>query len=215
MPDRNAQTASVFTTNYIDWLNYQPVNIAGMNTTVGEINTATAQVTVEKDAAAVSAAAAKASEDNAALSANLKGEWSAQTGAAAKPYSVLHNNIVWLLLNDISDVTTSEPSVTADWRATNGVFDFKSSAFTILNNCKCSIDASSGAVDAAFQSSYVVGTELVIHNESISTNLVRLTNTALTFAGTRGSLLPGDNLVLKAGNTARIIMKTATTGVFI
>ncbi len=119
MPDRNAQTPAVFTNNYINWLNYQPTNIAGMNVTVGEINLATAQVTVEKDAAAASAAAAKLSEDNAALSANLKGEWSAQTGAAAKPYNVIHSGLVWMLVNDLADVTASEPGVTADWLSTD------------------------------------------------------------------------------------------------
>ncbi len=119
MPDRNSQDAPTFTANYIDWLNYQPTNITGMNVTVGEINTATAQVTVEKDAAAASAASAAVSADNAALSANLKGEWSAQTGAAAKPYNVVHSGLVWMLINNLADVTTSEPGVTADWLSTD------------------------------------------------------------------------------------------------
>ncbi len=130
MPDRNAQDASTFTANYIDWLNYQPTNIAGMNVTVGEINLATAQMTAditanatlmasEKAAAAASAAAAKLSEDNAALTANLRGAWSAQTGAATKPYNVTHSGLVWMLVNDLADVTTSEPGVTTDWLSTD------------------------------------------------------------------------------------------------
>ncbi len=226
MPDRNSQNAATFTTNYIDWLNYQPTNIAGMNVTVGEINTVTNQMTSdinnnatlmtqEKNAAAASAAAAKNSEDNAALSSNLAGEWASQTGAAAKPYSVLHNNIVWLLLNNLSNVTTSEPGVTSDWKATSGLFTFKSSGFSVLNNCKCVIDASANSVDAAFLTSYVVGTRLVIHNESISTNTVRLTNTALTLRGAKGTITPSDNLVLVAGETVYITMKTTTEGVIL
>ncbi|MCP4091786.1 MAG: hypothetical protein GY746_18635, partial [Gammaproteobacteria bacterium] len=108
MPDRNSQDAATFTTNYIDWLNYQPTNITGMNVTVGEINLATAQVTADKDAAATSAAAAQAA-------GNHKGAWSAQTGAAAKPYAVSHNGDNWSLVNALADVTLSEPGVTTDW----------------------------------------------------------------------------------------------------
>ncbi len=213
MPDRNSQDAPTFTANYIDWLNYQPTNITGMNVTVGEINLATAQVTAEKDAAAVSAAAAKASEDNAANTANQKGNWSGLTGAATMPFAVFHNGTPWVLLNALADITTSEPGVTADWAATPAQFAFHSSAFTITNGCNCSIDASSSAVDAAFLTSYAVGTQLVIHNESISTNLVRLTNTALTIRGSKGTITPSDNLVLEAGETVHITMKTATEGV--
>ena len=45
------------------------------------------------------------------------GNWSGQTGPAAKPFSVVHNNRIWTLLNNIADVTASEPGVSADWFA--------------------------------------------------------------------------------------------------
>ena len=45
------------------------------------------------------------------------GNWSDQTGSAAKPFSVVHNNRIWTLLNNIADVTASEPGVSADWFA--------------------------------------------------------------------------------------------------
>ncbi len=226
MPDRNAQDASTFTANYIDWLNYQPINIAGMNVTVGEINLATAQMTTditnnatlmtaEKNAAAVSAAAAAVSENNAASTVNQQGNWSSLTGAAAMPFAVFHNGTPWVLLNALADITTSEPGVTSDWAATSERFSFVSSAFTITNNCNCSIDASGAAVDAVFLTSYAAGTVLTIHNESISTNLVRLTNTALTLRGAKGTITPSDNLVLVAGETVKIAMKTTTEGVMI
>jgi hypothetical protein len=47
--------------------------------------------------------------------ANLKGAWDDQTGAATKPYSVTHVGRIWVLLNNLADVTASEPGVTADW----------------------------------------------------------------------------------------------------
>ncbi len=226
MPDRNSQDAATFTTNYIDWLNYQPTNIAGMNATVGEINSATAQMTSdianntalmtqEKNAAAASAAAAKDSEDNAANTANQRGNWSSLTGTATPPFAVYHQGAPWVLLNSLGNITTSEPGISSDWVTASERFTFKSSAFTITNNCNCSIDASGSAVDASFLTSYAVGTMLTIHNESISTNAVRLTNTALTLRGTKGAITPGDNLVLGAGETVYIAMKTSTTGVFI
>lgn len=65
--------------------------------------------------AAASAAAAAASEANAANSANFKGAWASLTGALAKPASVYHNSAYWALLNNLADVTTSQPGVSADW----------------------------------------------------------------------------------------------------
>ena len=41
--------------------------------------------------------------------------WASLTGALAKPASVSHNGLLWGLLNNLADVTTSEPGVTADW----------------------------------------------------------------------------------------------------
>ncbi len=214
-PDKGAQTQAVFTVNTINWLTFQVPFIGEMNVTIGDINLATAQVTSEKNAAAVSAAAAKVSEDNAANTANQRGDWSSLTGAASPPFAVHHQGSSWVLLNSLSNITTSEPGVSSAWAATSEQFSFKSSAFTITNNCSCSIDASSSAVDAAFLTSYAAGTVLTIHNESISTKLVRLTNTALTIRGEKGNLTPSDNLVLKAGETVKMAMKTTTTGVFL
>ncbi len=215
VPDKGTQTQAVFTANTISWLTFQIPFIGEVNTTVAAINTDTAQVTLDKAAAAASAAAAKASEDNAANTANQKGNWSGLTGAATMPFAVYHKGTAWVLLNALADITTSEPGVTGDWSATSERFSFVSAAFTIANNCNCSIDASVAAVDAAFLTSYAAGTVLTIHNESISTNLVRLTNTALTIRGKKDNLTTADNLVLKAGETVKIAMKTTTEGVFL
>lgn len=51
----------------------------------------------------------------ATAATGFKGLWSDQTGAATKPYCVLHNGAFWALLNNLADVTASEPGVTADW----------------------------------------------------------------------------------------------------
>lgn len=60
-------------------------------------------------------AAAELAAVNAAGSANFKGTWASQVGAANKPYSVYHDGNHWNLLNNLADVTASEPGVTADW----------------------------------------------------------------------------------------------------
>lgn len=73
-------------------------------------------------AALASKNSAATSEANAASVANLKGAWSSLTGAIAKPASVSHNGAIWGLLNNLADVTTSQPGVTADWVWVSGAF---------------------------------------------------------------------------------------------
>lgn len=68
-------------------------------------------------ATAVTAAAASAvaSANLAAAAANFKGLWPSLTGALNKPASVKHNGRFWALLNNLADVTASQPGVSADW----------------------------------------------------------------------------------------------------
>ena len=77
-----------------------------------------AAVDAEQDAltAAQAASDAEASAFAAASSANFAGEWSSLTGAYNVPTSVFHNNTYWNLVNDVADITTSEPSSgNTDW----------------------------------------------------------------------------------------------------
>lgn len=57
----------------------------------------------------------------AVAAANFKGSWSSLTGLLVVPASVAHAGKVWLLLNDLADVTTSVPGTSADWQALNNV----------------------------------------------------------------------------------------------
>ena len=86
----------------------------------------------------------------------------------------------------------------------------KSAAFDVLANKKYQIDASAGAVDAPLKTAYAVGDDIQVHNESISTNTVRLTNTALTIKGPGGTITSSDNLVLEPGDTFHAAAKTTT-----
>lgn len=89
-----------------------------------EANALAVAVNASEVAAAASASSANSSATNAASSAtvalaasNFKGEWSTLTGALNKPASVKNDGRFWLLLNNLADVTASEPGVSADWTA--------------------------------------------------------------------------------------------------
>ncbi len=62
-----------------------------------------------------SAAEASDSESAASASANNKGSWSSLTGVLSVPASVNHNDEVWVLNEDVNDVTQEEPSVSTKW----------------------------------------------------------------------------------------------------
>jgi len=80
-----------------------------LNTSIGQMNTDIAGVNQDAQDAADSAASAIAS-------ANFKGAWSSLTGALNIPASVSHSGSIWILLNNLADVTASEPGVSADWQ---------------------------------------------------------------------------------------------------
>lgn len=73
-------------------------------------------------AALSSKTAAAASEANVAALSNFKGTWESLAGALAKPASVFHNGAFWMLLNNLADVATSEPGVSADWQVVGGAW---------------------------------------------------------------------------------------------
>lgn len=100
-----------------------PVFVTETNTVAGEVQAnatdaagSAASSSAQAVDAAASASAAAASANTAALTANFKGAWAGLTGALAKPAAVLHNGAYWLLLNNLANVTTSQPGVTADWQ---------------------------------------------------------------------------------------------------
>jgi hypothetical protein len=79
------------------------------------------------DEAASSATSASQSEQAAASSANYAGIWSNLTGSLSIPASVYHNGIMWTLLNNLTDVTTSEPTTSSsDWLAIYGMLEYPS-----------------------------------------------------------------------------------------
>lgn len=100
-----------------------PTFVAQANATADAVNADAAAAAASSTSAATQAAAAAASAgsatgsaNTAAASASFKGAWSSLSGALNKPASVLHNGAYWLLLNNLANVATSQPGVSADWQ---------------------------------------------------------------------------------------------------
>lgn len=107
-PDRS-QSQSEFNTNTAAFLNALPAMVTEENALAVWSNDTAVAVQANADAAANSATMS-------ASSANFVGSWADQTGAANIPYSVENNSIIYMLLNNLADVTLSEPVAgNADW----------------------------------------------------------------------------------------------------
>ena len=98
---------------FLQWLDNdaQP----GMNAAVESVSINAADAAAAAATAVQSANNATAASDVAIGAINFKGMWASLTGALAKPATVKHNGRFWLLLNNLANVTTSQPGVSADW----------------------------------------------------------------------------------------------------
>jgi len=74
---------------------------------------------VDSERAAAAAQQSAIDARNAAApalaAANFTGLWTEMSGPLNKPACVKHQGRFWMLLNDLADVATSEPGVSADW----------------------------------------------------------------------------------------------------
>ena len=85
------------------------------NTVASEVNSNAATASSQAGIAVSAANAATDAATQALAAANFKGEWFTLAGALNKPACVKHNGKFWLLLDNLSNVTTSQPGVSADW----------------------------------------------------------------------------------------------------
>lgn len=86
-----------------------------LNTLASELDSIGINATQSEINAAQSATNAQDAAIAAGSFANYKGLWSSLTGALNKPASVKHNGKYWNLLNNLANVQSSEPGVSADW----------------------------------------------------------------------------------------------------
>lgn len=86
----------------------------------------------------------------------------------------------------------------------------KSADFTVAVGESYQVDGSSVTVDAAMPSTLVVGNILTVHNESISTNKVQITNPSFTIKGPAGTIAAGTDMELEPGDTAKLVARSTT-----
>lgn len=98
------------------------------------VNDRAAEVGSNADAAAQAATDAALARDAAQNVANFKGAWSALSGPLNLPATVLHAGQIWSLLNDLPDVTASEPGVTGDWAVMGGIDASQTANFQASRN---------------------------------------------------------------------------------
>lgn len=212
VPNRATQSTEDFTSAAITWTDYQAVTlIPNINTTVGAINTTAGEINDDKIAAAASASSAAASASSAASSAAFKGDWNKLTGSLPLPASVRHSGAFWQLLSPLADVAASEPTPSnADWAFVSGVrwTDLISTDAAVPANSQNNVQAIGGDVDITLPT-FTVNDFLVVHCTANSDSLCRVLNPNYTIRGSAGSISVGDNLTLKAGDTAHLVYVSA------
>lgn len=209
-PNRN-QPQATFNTNVANWVTYTTTIQTDLNAFGTEANALAVEVDGYKslaltyrNEAAASASAALTSQNLAAASADFKGAWLSLSGALSKPASVFHNGSFWALLNNLANVTTSEPSVTnADWQFISGTRwqQTRTASFTVPVNSMQAILATGSPVDATLTASVPDGSFFAVANSPASTQAVRVLNAGYTIRSSGKTITSSDNIVLAAGQT--------------
>lgn len=179
-----------------------------------------AQVDADKLASGISATnagnsatAALTSEGLAAASAAYKGLYSAQTGAANKPYSVFHDGAYWALNVNLANVTTQAPSPSnANWQFISGTFwqPLKTASFNAVMNAAYDVLAAGSAVSIALQAG-MDGNFVILRNSFNSTQTVTITNAIWTIKCVGGiTINAGDTIALRAGDMLRFKARSGT-----
>jgi len=175
--------------------------------------------------AAASAAAASNSADEAAesaalaiASANFKGEWSSLSGPLNVPASVIHDDLYWMLLNNLPNVALSEPGVDeANWAELSagggGAWQAPIAAnFEPAKGKSYTVNISGGSVTATLPATIAAGDVFTLHAYGSSDNSLLLDRNGHTI-GYRGQNIDPDgdgNLIIENGSTATLVALSAT-----
>lgn len=213
-PNRN-QPQSEFNTNVANWVSYTTTIQTNFNVFGAQANALAVEVGGYKDLALTYSNSASASATAAEVSASAvgyKGLWSAQTGAATKPYSVSHNGGFWALNNNLANVAASEPSITnADWQFVSGTSWQKTvtTSGALAKNAMWPILATSAPVDRTLPA-MTDGDFIVVHNDPTSTQTVRVMNAGYNIRSAQRTITGADNIVLAAGETVYLQCRSST-----
>lgn len=184
---------------------------------VTELNTFGAYIDTkgaEVDANAESAERDAITAANSAALASFKGLWSSLSGSLAKPASVLHNNSYWALLNNLTNVASSEPSGSnPNWAV------ISSELWTVNVTSSVAIGLNTKALATAIGGDITLtppvmfaGAYLIVNNSPLSDSLVKVKIPAgMTVYSNYGSVSGGDNITLIAGDTLHIAADSETS----
>ena len=209
VPNRG-QSPAVFAQNADDWLAYQQTFTNGVDAACVFANNAATSAAASETAALASKNAAANSEASAAASANFKGAWSSLAGPLNKPATVLHNGSYWELMNDLPDVTKSQPGSSANWAFKSGTRWRLAASSTTANKNEQVIVKSATQIDITLAASVSSGDFFVIANSSESGSAIRIVNAGYTIKTVAGSIPSTDNIILARGETAHFVATSST-----
>jgi hypothetical protein len=215
VPNRSAEP-EIFSDAVDSFLSALPTLQEQINDAGAYIDGVGSQVDADKvssGASATAAAASAAAASASATTAAYKGLWSAQTGAANKPYSVFHNGSFWALNVNLANVTTSTPSLTnTDWQFISGTRwqAVQTANFTAAKNALYSVTATSATLVVTLPS-FIAGDFFIIANNPTSTQLMRISKPGVTVTSGAGFVVAsGDNITYRAGQIFRAYAISST-----
>lgn len=117
VPEFPALGDSSFNSKAYTWGTWLPTLVTWITNVVADAYQNALSAFESATASAASAAASEASAVTSMAGSNFKGDWAGLTGVLNKPASVAYAGRVWLLLDNLADVTAAVPGVSASWRA--------------------------------------------------------------------------------------------------
>lgn len=167
-PNRFTQTPAQFEIAALAWS-----TALGPFTT--QMNALGTNVKFNADSAFESGQTAYSSSQAATAAANFVGDWDDQTGAATAGISVRHVNRIWRLLNNLADITASEPGITADWAAIGTLATEERTSNTPIDAGDVGkILQYTGTFTQTFSSASAVGSGFFVYLQNVGTGAITL-----------------------------------------
>jgi len=154
--------------------------IPGINTTIEQIDSTVEQMNTIADEIEANKEITEQSKNVSLASSNFKGEWNNLTGALNIPASVSHNSKYWLLIANLTDVSSSEPGVSSDWEILdffpNPKWVIKTADFTAEAGKNYAVDTIAGVINCTLPLSPSIDDKISFLDlkQNFSTNALNL-----------------------------------------